>query len=193
MNLWFRLIATLISALWKPSLTAPLDRSHLRFRVWPNDLDLNFHMNNGRYFTIMDLGRADLLIRMKMVRPMFQRGWMPVLTSSVMRFRRELRLFEPFDLETAIVYWHGSTFVMEQRLRFVKGRRAGAIAATALLRGGIYDRKERSFVSFAHMAEVFGFTLVDSPPASDAVNALLTSEDAIRQSDREDAGQSQSG
>ena len=30
-------------------------------RVWPNDLDTNAHMNNGRYLTLMDLGRFDLM------------------------------------------------------------------------------------------------------------------------------------
>mgnify|MGYP003290859366 CR=1 FL=1 len=36
-----------------------LDDSRVCFRVLPNDCDVNLHMNNGRYWTIMDLGRAD--------------------------------------------------------------------------------------------------------------------------------------
>ena len=31
------------------------------FRVWPTDLDLLRHVNNGVYLTIMDIGRLDLL------------------------------------------------------------------------------------------------------------------------------------
>lgn len=185
MNLWFRFFATLISSLWRPALRPPLERSRLRFRVWPLDMDINLHMNNGRYLTIMDLGRMDLVVRMGMVRPLLKQGWMPVLTSSTIRYRRELRLFEPFDMESAIVYWQGSVFVMEHRMRFVKGRRAGAIAATALVKGGFYDRKERTFISIDKMAEVFGFDQVDSPSPSAAINALLASEDAIRHYDRE--------
>jgi acyl-CoA thioesterase FadM len=44
----------------------PLDllgESVVRFRVWPGDLDFNLHMNNGRYLTLMGLGRLDLMAR----------------------------------------------------------------------------------------------------------------------------------
>lgn len=41
----------------------PLDTSVLKMRTWPGDLDINFHMNNGRYLTLMDLGRFNLTIR----------------------------------------------------------------------------------------------------------------------------------
>ena len=36
-------------------------------RVWPNDLDTNAHMNNGRYLTLMDLGRFDLMTQCGLV------------------------------------------------------------------------------------------------------------------------------
>ena len=155
----------------------------MRFRVWPTDLDINLHVNNGRYFTIMDLGRTDLIIRMGILRTMLKHGWMPVLTSSTIRFRRELRLFEPFDLETSIIYWHGASFVMEHRLRFVKGRRAGAIAATALVKGGFYDRKERTFIAVDDLVREFNFGTSTSPPITPAVDALMRSEDTLRQHD----------
>ena len=32
-------------------------------RVLPNDLDLLWHMNNGRYLSLMDQGRVDLMVR----------------------------------------------------------------------------------------------------------------------------------
>ncbi len=186
MNLWFRFFATLIAAQWRTSLSAPLGRSKLRFRVWPLDLDINLHMNNGRYLTIMDLGRMDMIMRMGLVRPMLQRGWMPVLTSSTIRYRRELKLFEPFDMETAIVYWQGSIFVMEHKIRFTRGARAGAVAATALVKGGFYNRKERSFISIEKMSDVFGFEQIDSPPITPAITALLAAEEAIRAQDNAD-------
>ena len=123
MNLWFRLLATIVATFWKPRLAPPLERSRLRFRVWPSDLDTNLHMNNGRYLTIMDLGRPDLIVRMGILRPMIKYGWMPVLTTNIIRFRRELKMFEPFELESGIRYWQNTTFVMEHRIRFVKGKR----------------------------------------------------------------------
>ena len=62
MNLWFRSLIVLFTVFFRRSLD-PLDESVLKFRVWPTDLDVNFHMNNGRYLTIMDLGRVDLMLR----------------------------------------------------------------------------------------------------------------------------------
>jgi len=186
MNLWFRLLATIFSTFWKPRLKPPLGRSTLRFRVWPNDLDTNFHMNNGRYLTVMDLGRPDLILRMGILRPMLKYGWMPVLTSNIIRFRRELRLFEPFELESAIRYWQNTTFVMEHRIRFVKGRRAGGIAATALVKGGFYDRRERKFITMDRLFDELGLSKIDSPQLTPEIAALLTAEDAIRSHDQAD-------
>ena len=56
MNLYFRLLMLLIKLIRKPRLGL-LDTSVLILRVLPNDLDMNMHMNNGRYLSIMDLGR----------------------------------------------------------------------------------------------------------------------------------------
>jgi hypothetical protein len=52
MNLILRMIKVLVAALFGQPLGI-LDSSVLTFRVWPNDLDINLHMNNGRYLTIM--------------------------------------------------------------------------------------------------------------------------------------------
>ena len=46
-----------------------LDESAVGFRVLPGDLDVNVHLNNGRYLALMDLGRFDLLIRGGLLRP----------------------------------------------------------------------------------------------------------------------------
>ena len=54
-----RLAKTLVTAPFRSRLR-PTDASTVHFLVWPNDLDMNRHMNNGRYLTLMDLGRFDL-------------------------------------------------------------------------------------------------------------------------------------
>ena len=63
MNLWLRLIWYLATAWARPALTQTHEISKLTFRVWPTDLDLSLHMNNGRYLTIMDIGRLDFMVR----------------------------------------------------------------------------------------------------------------------------------
>lgn len=116
MNLFFRLIWILIRAKYKTNLH-PLDRSVVRFRVWPHDLDLNRHMNNGRYLTIMDLGRLDLLARTGLVRLALANKWMPVVGFATVRFRRPLHPFQAYELHTWLAHWDDKWFYVRQEFR----------------------------------------------------------------------------
>jgi acyl-CoA thioesterase FadM len=82
-----------------------LEANRLTFRVWPNDCDLNLHLNNGRYLTFMDLGRLHLIAR----------RWMPVLSAAEMNFIRPLRPLQKFDLVTRLLSWDEKYFYIEQR------------------------------------------------------------------------------
>ena len=63
MNLYFRMIWLLIGSLFKPDLPTDRPTNSISLRVLPNDIDINMHMNNGRYLTICDLTRVDMFIR----------------------------------------------------------------------------------------------------------------------------------
>jgi acyl-ACP thioesterase len=73
MNLYFRLILVLISGLLSKTRTSIMDVHSVWFRVLPNDLDTNLHMNNGRYLTIMDLGRTDAILRSGLFRSVIKK------------------------------------------------------------------------------------------------------------------------
>ena len=181
MNLWLRLVAVLFAAFRGAPLDAVAEGSVLRFRVWPHDLDLSLHMNNGRYWTIMDLGRADMLVRSGLWRPLWRHGWTPVLSAGKIRFRRELRLFRAFRLESRIVAWAETWFVIEHRI-VTKARDGGDIlAAIALARGGLYDRKAKAFVPMARLFAEVGREAAVSPEPSPEVAAFLAAEEALKQ------------
>ena len=76
---------------------------------------------------------------------------------------------------------------MQHRFQFAAGNRAGAIAATVVVKGGFYDRKAREFVTMDAISEALGIAAPETPPFTAAMEALLNSEDAIRNSDRADA------
>ncbi|KAG1647621.1 hypothetical protein GQR58_030448 [Nymphon striatum] len=40
-----------------------MDETRMHLHVLPTDLDIAVHMNNGRYLTLADLGRWDMMIR----------------------------------------------------------------------------------------------------------------------------------
>ena len=63
MNLYIRLLYMFVASFFKKKIHA-LEETSLSFCVWPNDLDLNGHMNNGRYLSIMDIGRMDWVLRL---------------------------------------------------------------------------------------------------------------------------------
>src|SRR5690606_32362454 len=114
MNLWLRLLWLLLTTPFRGRLTMPDGVSRLSFHVLPLDLDTNGHMNNGRYLTLMDLGRMDLILRSGLWRAVLANKWTPVLSAATIRYRRELRLFRRFRLDSRIVAWSDSWFVMEQ-------------------------------------------------------------------------------
>ena len=115
MNLILRMIKVLVAALFGQRLGV-LDSSILTFRVWPNDLDINLHMNNGRYLTIMDLGRADLMIRCGLGKVILKRRWMPVLGAVTIQYRRSLSPFQGFRLRTRILCWDEKWVFLEHRV-----------------------------------------------------------------------------
>ena len=114
MNLIFRLIRVVILSLLRPRLH-PLDPSTLHFRAWPLDLDINVHMTNSRYFALMDLGRTELIMRNGIARQMIKRKWQPVVSGSTMRFKRAIKPFQKFSIETQALYWDEKGFYLEQR------------------------------------------------------------------------------
>jgi acyl-CoA thioesterase FadM len=179
MNLWLRILIYLLGAPFRARLAAPFDVSRLRMFVWPNDLDTNLHMNNGRYLTVMDIGRLDLMVRMGLLRPARKNGWIPVLSAAKVRFRRELRLFQRYTLESRIIWWQTTQFVMEHRIVIASGPNQGQVATLAFMLGGIYERSNRRFVPVDDLLAAIGVSAT-SPEASPEVEAFLAAEQALK-------------
>jgi len=183
MNLWFRLLWLLLTARKRGHLDVPRQASVLAFRVWPHDLDLSIHMNNGRYLTLMDLGRMDVLIRSGLWREVLRHKWTPIASAVTIRFQRELRPFQRFRLETRLLCWDANLVVMEQTFIIEGGPRNGQAAARALFKGGLYDRTERKFVEIARLMSLIGVS-EESPPATPEVEAFLHADDRLKQAGR---------
>jgi acyl-CoA thioesterase FadM len=179
MNLWLRLLRLILASFVRPKLDPVQDVSRLTFRVWPHDLDTSLHMNNGRYWTLMDLGRTDIMIRSGLWRPILKHGWVPVVGAGQIRFRRELRPFRAFALETRILTWSDTHVVMEHRLVSSSKDGSPILNAIALVRAGLYDRRNRSFVSMPRLLEEVGVR-AEAPAAAPEVEAFLTAEETLK-------------
>ena len=161
MNLFVRLIKVLAAAFWSVwrrghTIEMPHGASRIALRCWPNDLDNNLHMNNGRYLTLMDLGRMDLLIRSGLGKAIWDNRWAPMLSDAQIHFRREIRFWQRFTLESRIVHWQGSRAVLEQRFYVPSQSGEPQLAALALVRAGFYDRANKAFVPMRKLFEHLG-------------------------------------
>ncbi|MGH7591786.1 MAG: thioesterase family protein [Gemmatimonadales bacterium] len=137
MSLLVRLVLVVVTAVFRRADLGPFDASRLGLRVLPTDLDPNWHVNNGRYLTLMDLGRIDLVIRIGFLRLVFRRRWMPVLGGAVIRFQRPLALWQRYDLVTRFLGWDEKWMYFEQRFES-----AGKVCAVAFVRALFRGRDE---------------------------------------------------
>lgn len=154
MNLYLRLLWLLLR-LRGITRRGLLDESRVSFRVWPNDCDLNLHMNNGRYLTFMDLGRTHLMAQAGMLKEMLRRRWLPVLAAAEITFIRSLNPFERFELVTRLVTWDEKYVYLEQTFE-----RDGALCAHAFVKALFLFRGGR--VTNAEIVGAIGYD--DAPP-----------------------------
>tara|TARA_R110002110_G_scaffold383245_2_gene594593 strand:- start:31227 stop:31742 length:516 start_codon:yes stop_codon:yes gene_type:complete len=138
MNLYFRLICLLLRLPFMKKNNDPLKMGTLNFTVWPFDLDFNLHVNNGRYLTLMDLGRVHLTALNGILWPSIKKGWMPVLGSAKIHFLKPLNLFNRFQIQTQVVYWDEKWIYLEQNF-FHQDK----LCATALVKALFISKKNK--------------------------------------------------
>lgn len=136
MNLYLRLLWTLIKAICSRQSHSFGQPFELKLRVWPNDLDINGHMNNGRYLTIVDLALVTLFVRSGFARLCTKNRWRPMAGGTVAHYRRGLRLFESYTLRFTPLgsdrHWNYSRF------EFI---RDGKICATGFTKGAAVGKE----------------------------------------------------
>tara|TARA_R110002095_G_scaffold214971_1_gene208040 strand:+ start:1342 stop:1911 length:570 start_codon:yes stop_codon:yes gene_type:complete len=175
MNLFFRLIRIIIHAFFRPKLHF-LDTGIVTFRVLPFDLDINRHMTNSRYLSMMDLGRTDLLIRTGLAQLTWKKKWGSVLGAATIRWRRGLKHFQKFEIHTHVIGWNDKWFFLDQKVLTSEHVIAHAIVKA------IFVSREGS-ISAGDLVDMVGGKgdHTSSPDLPEAVKHWLASEDAMRQ------------
>ncbi len=113
MNLWWRLLWTLFFSRGRTAVAA-LGPCATPFRVRLTDLDVLRHVNNGKYFSMMDVARVDLMRRSGLLTQLNARGWYPVVVLESASFFRSLKLGERFEIRTEVIGWDSKHFFMRQ-------------------------------------------------------------------------------
>ncbi len=130
---FLRLINTAAKLTTAPRMSL-LDTSCIHLRAWPNDLDFNLHVNNGRYLALADIGRLDWFVRTGVFQAARQHKALPVVGDAIAKFRRELKAWQSFEIHTRILGWDDRWGFLEHR--FVReGRSIGVVGVRGLFRG----------------------------------------------------------
>lgn len=156
MRRWLRSI--LVNVIWRTLLVIlaarrrtrrgktldPTAVGTIRLTTLPSDIDILRHMNNGRYLSLFDLGRWDLLIRTGLFDAMKDRGWYAVVSSETITFRKSLQLWQRFEVQSRFIGHDEKALFMEHRA-VVKGQvYARAIVRARMLRrtGGTVSNEQ---------------------------------------------------
>lgn len=167
MSLYFRLFWIWLRARSKSPIKMG-DTIELTLRVWPNDLDINGHMNNGRYMTITDLALIEYFSRVGFIRVALRKGWRPVLGGSIISYRRALKPFAVYSLRFSMICWDARWNYMT--FEFLKD---GKTMAQGHSKGAIIGRK--GFVSSADAFGSMGLNPV-SPDFPASISAWIKTE-----------------
>jgi acyl-CoA thioesterase FadM len=140
MNLYVRLIWALLHAALAKHLSI-FDAMHrpprLPMIALPNDIDLNWHVNNGRLATLFDLGMMNLLARGGMLKILLKNRMVPTVGGAVFKYRHPVNIFARFVIETKLLCWDQKWFYCNHRLILKGGRTAvAAISRCCLVRRG---------------------------------------------------------
>jgi acyl-CoA thioesterase FadM len=135
MNLFLRLLLLLFTAPFRPRCDV-LGPARKRFVVWPADLDVLWHVNNGVYLSMLDVARVDLMLRSGMLKALGRRGIYPVVAAETIRFRRSLRLLQSFEIETTVIGWDDKALLIRHHFT-----RAGELVAEAVVRARFLKRR----------------------------------------------------
>ncbi len=153
-----------------------LATTRISLRVWPNDLDLNLHVNNGRYLALADIGRIHWFIRTGALAAARRHRAFPVVGDAIAKFRRDLKAFETFEIHTRLLGWDAKWGFLEHQ--FVReGRVIGIVAIRGVFKGpnGTVD-PGMLLEALAHHAP--------SPPLPDWTQLFQQSSEALSESVR---------
>jgi len=174
MTILFRSLWATVAAFLRDRMTID-QTSLLRRRVWPNDLDINIHMNNSRYLAVMDLGRFDWVIRTGVWRLMSRESMAPIIGGAMVRFRRSLVPFERFELRTRLLGWDERWIYLEHTITGKKG-----LACIAVVRSGF--TKSGKLVPPAELAVKLDYRGPNLPAPDWVADWNATEETFVRKS-----------
>ena len=141
---YLRLARVLITSRNKPKLDFFSKESDaIPLMVWPQDIDPFLELNNGRYVTLLDLGRYGFGTRVDINTFLKKNQWSLTITGTYNEYRHRLRLFQKFELKTKIIGYDANWFYFFQKIeRHEKTYMASVVKYAFTSKNGIVKPKE---------------------------------------------------
>lgn len=138
---------------------------------WPWDVDPWMELNNGRTLTLYDLGRIPMVKRAGFLHVFKKNKWTIAVAGSSVRYRRRVRAFQRFTMQSAILGWDNKFFYLQQTMW-----RNGEATSSILLRLAMTD--QNGILDPVNMARELGWPET-SPALPDYATAWIQAE-AVR-------------
>jgi len=143
----------LVFGRFKPKMKVT-DKSVLKMRVCPGDLDVFFEMNNGRHLTMMDFGRFDLASRSGLLKLVKENSWGLAVAGASVRYRHRLKLFQKYELHSEVI-GHDDKWIYFHQKTIRKGRiHSAALIRTAVTSKNGIVKVEEVMKSIDHIGEI---------------------------------------
>lgn len=190
MNRLVRLLWLLLRSRWAGACS-PLGPCVTSLRVWPNDLDVLLHVNNGIYLSLCDLARVDLMLRSDSLGVVTGRRRIFLVAAETIQFHRSLRLFERFAIETRVLGWDDKGFFVHHRFSArpaagerpdTEGTEAEKTVAIAVVEGRVMDQRS-GLISPADVLAQLGIA-PESPPLPQWVRQWRDDQRELRRTTR---------
>ena len=112
-----RLIRVVVNSQFQEKLSFDNDYTdRVNLIVLPQDIDPFMELNNGRYVTLLDLGRFSLGARVNMGSFLKRNKWSLTIVGTYNEYRYRLRLFQRFVLQTKILGYDEKWFYFFQKV-----------------------------------------------------------------------------
>lgn len=135
------------------------DIGEYQFIVNINDIDNFFEMNNGRIFTLFDLGRTDFAIRSGLGKNLLKNRWGLVVAGSTIQYRKRIRPFDKVTIKTSLKAIDEKWLYVEQSM-WVKGQACNV----ALLRTGVTNFATGKVLDTQKVLTAMGYADLKMPP-----------------------------
>ena len=113
---YLRLIKVVIQSQFKPKMGFYSEKyDEINLTVLPNDIDPFMELNNGRYVTLLDLGRYAYGGRIKMGTFLKKNNWSLTIVGTYNEYRYRLKLFRKFQLKSKIIGYDEKWFYFFQK------------------------------------------------------------------------------